>query len=284
MQENAPRSPVDLPVRQQVLGDVTLEVHELGEGTPLLYLHGEDGLLWSRPLIEDLSGSFHVIAPHHPAWGGSTRPEHVATVGDIARVYAELLEHVDGPVLVVGASIGGWIAAELALISRRPLRGLVLAAPTGIKLGDRETRDFADIYAAGFDDLPRILYGERELAPDLTDRDPADYVYLAQAQEATARYGWAPYMHNPKLRHWLRRIDAPALVVGGSADRFVLTPDYVDGYASLIGADGAATAHLEGAGHRVEEEEPAELARLIRDFADGIVTTHAASLASTGGQ
>jgi pimeloyl-ACP methyl ester carboxylesterase len=267
---------------QMMVGDVSLEVTELGSGPPLLFLHGEDGLIFSSPLLEALAASFRVIAPEHPGWGGSTRPPYVTDARDVASVYAELVEQLDGPPAVVGCSFGGWLAAELALQTRIALGPLVLIAPTGIKIGDREERDYADIWIAPFEELPATLYGAADRAPDLNDRADEEYVYLARAQEAVARYCWAPYMHNPKLRHWLRRISPPTLVVSGTEDRFVLLPGFYETYASLVGPEGAEHYAIEGAGHRVEEEEPAQLVRLIREFVGREAAPGAAIAASTG--
>jgi pimeloyl-ACP methyl ester carboxylesterase len=266
------------------VGDAELDVHEQGRGPALLFLHGMDGLHWSGPIMDALSERFRVIAPHHPAWGASTRPHHVMDVRDIAMVYEEFVERIDGPFVMAGCSFGAWVAAELAI--RRPanLAGLVLAAPVGIKLGDREDRDFADVFITHFDDLPGVLYGDASRAPDLSERPDEDYLYLAVAQEAMARYCWAPYMHDPKLRHWLRRIDVPSLVVGGSADRLVLLPGYFESYASLIGAGGAELRMVEGAGHRIEEEEPQVLADLVNEFVEAQVAAGAPDVAPACGR
>jgi pimeloyl-ACP methyl ester carboxylesterase len=269
---------------QRTVGDVSLDIFETGEGPPLLFLHGEDGLLFSHALIDALATSFRVFAPEHPGWGGSSRPPYVTDVADLARVYAELIESLEGPVAVVGCSFGGWVAAELAVQSRIPLGPVVLVAPTGIKIGDREERDYADIWIAAMDELPAILYGRPDRAPDLTELSDGQYLYLARAQEATARYCWVPYMHDPKLRHWLRRIAAPTAVVSGSADRFALLDGFYATYASLIGVEGAEHIVVDGAGHRLEEEEPIELARIVQEFVTAEGGAIAAVAASRGGQ
>jgi pimeloyl-ACP methyl ester carboxylesterase len=259
-----------------------LEVLELGAGPPLLYLHGEDGIGPSRPLIETLAEHFTVIAPSHPAWGGSTRPRHLTETRDLAFVYADLLEQLDIEPLVVGASFGGWIAAELAIIGRTSLAGLVLVAPTGIKVGGREDRDFADIWMAGFGaEIASILYADPGSAPDMTKFEDDDFVELARAQEATARYCWKPYMHDPKLAHWLHRVTAPTLIVAGDSDHFVLAEGYYERYAELVGPSGAELRTLAGVGHRVEEEDPPALAELVVDFGKRITTEAMAT--STGG-
>jgi pimeloyl-ACP methyl ester carboxylesterase len=264
------------------VGDVSLKLTETGDGPTLLFLHGEDGLIFSHPVIEVLAEGFRVIAPEHPGWGESTRPAYVDATQDLGAVYAELLEQLDGPVTIVGCSFGGWVAAETALQARVPLAALVLVAPIGIKIGDREERDYVDIWAASFDELPRILYGDPSRAPELAGRTDEEYLSLARAQEAVARYCWTPYMHSPRLRHWLRRVPCPSLVLSGTADCFTRLPAFYETYASLIGPGGAEHRAIDGAGHRIEEEEPAELVRHVRAFLAEHVSDATALAAPTG--
>jgi pimeloyl-ACP methyl ester carboxylesterase len=268
-------------VSVRTVGDVQLEVRQQGSGAPLLFLHGEDGLRWSDPVLDELAADFAVTAPLHPAWGTSTRPRHIKAVRDLALVYLELLEEVSEPTLVVGCSFGAWLAAELAILRPPNVAGLLLVAPTGVKLGARDERDFVDLWAAGFTELPGILYGDPANAPDLTDLPDEAYLEITRAQEATARYCWTPYMHNPTLRHWLRRIAVPTTVVAGERDNFVLREQYFKEYGALIGADGADVHMVPGAGHRLEEERPDEVARLARELAQVVAGGRAAAL--TGG-
>lgn len=260
-------------VSDRTVGDVQLEVREQGAGAPLLFLHGEDGLRWSGPVLDELAVDFAVMAPAHPAWGASSRPWHVKEVRDLALVYLELLEELQEPVTVVGCSFGAWLAAELAVLRPAMLAGLVLVAPIGVKLGTRDERDFVDIYAAGFAELPGIFYGDPASAPDLSSLDDAAYLDLARSQEATARYCWSPYMHNPRLRHWLRRIAVPTTVVGGEQDNFVLRSQYYKEYGALIGPEGADVRTVPGAGHRLEEERPDEVARIARELVLTVAST-----------
>jgi pimeloyl-ACP methyl ester carboxylesterase len=251
----------------RTVGEVQLEVRESGVGRPLLYLHGEDGLRWSEPVLAALSGGFEVTAPVHPGWGASTRPSYLKEVRDLALVYAEFLEQFDGPVLVVGSSLGGWLAAELAVLRPPNLAGLLLIAPTGVKLGARDERDFMDIWAANFGDLPGILYSDPASAPDLSNLSDEQYVELTTAQEATARFCWTHYMHNPRLRHWLRRIAVPTIVAAGDRDNFVLRSGYYEEFGALVGDAGAEVRVVPGAGHRLEEERPDEVTRLAGELA-----------------
>ncbi len=247
------------------VGDAQLEVQRVGKGSPLLFLHGEDGLQPSMELVNGLAESFEVIAPHHPAFGASTRPQHISSVEDIGFLYAEYLEQFDSPIAVVGTSLGAWIAAEIAVNHPVLFSGLVLVSPTGIKTRARDVRDFVDLYVANYEDIPNILYGNPEAAPDLQARSDPDHLYFAIAQEATARYCWEPYMYNPRLIHRLRRISSPTMVVSGSLDRFVLDPSYYLTFVQKIGTN-ATIRIVEGAGHRIEEENSKELTEIVTEF------------------
>jgi pimeloyl-ACP methyl ester carboxylesterase len=186
-------------------------------------------------------------------------------VADIAELYNALVELLGVDLPVLGTSFGGWIAAQMAATCQHHLSRLILVAPLGIKCGDRETRDFADIYIADREDLPAIWYADPANAPTLTVFGDDDFLYLARAQEALTRYIWQPYMHDPKLPHRLARITIPTLVAHGTDDHLALMPDYYDHYASLIGAN-AETHAITNAGHRIEEEAPTELASAVKAF------------------
>jgi pimeloyl-ACP methyl ester carboxylesterase len=272
---------VGLEVVERVLvGGAELAVGRQGSGPPLLFLHGEDGLLFAGPFLERLASHFSVIAPSHPGWDASPRPPHVRSIDDISYLYLDLLDTTGSPVVLVGASIGGWLAAEMATKTEEGLAGLVLVAPLGVKHGGRLDRTFVDIYATPPDVVRASLYGDPGRAPDLSQLDEDDFLRLAVAQEAVTRYGWEPYLHNPQLAHRLARIRRPTLVVAGAADRFVLAPGYYQHYAGLIGAN-AELSVIDGTGHRVEEERPDELARIVLGFVEQRV---AGALASPAGR
>jgi pimeloyl-ACP methyl ester carboxylesterase len=268
-----------LSIESRTYGDTALELTRFGAGRPLLFLHGEDGLMWSTPVIRELSTNFEVIVPHHPGWDGSAVQRHITETSDLARLYAEFLEEFSEPVVVLGCSFGAWVGAELAVLRPPNLAALALVAPIGVKVGGREDRDFADIWTANFGDLPGLLYGDPVHAPSLNDRPDSDYLYLSIAQEATARFCWRPYMHSGKLRYWLRRVNVPCAVIAGDSDRFALAPNYFDQYASMIGSSGAQLNMVAGAGHRVEEEAPGEVAKAAIELLSA--TAYPAQIRST---
>src|SRR5205807_2391302 len=133
------------------------------------------------------------------------------------------------------------------------------------KFGSREDRAFVDMYASDPDVVVRSLYADPSRAASLSALDGDGLAQLAMAQEAVIRFGWQPYLHNPKLPHRLGRIDVPTLVVVGDNDRFVLEDRNGESIADRIGKH-ADVETIKAAGHRIEEEAPTALASAITRF------------------
>jgi pimeloyl-ACP methyl ester carboxylesterase len=248
------------------LDDLSLELTQGGSGPPIVVLHGIEKLATDPPLFDLLARRARVIAPSHPGFGRSPLPDWIDAVDDLSYLYLDLLDKLDlRGVVLIGLSIGGWIAAEMAVKSTHRLSRLVLVAPFGIKPGGRETRDVPDIFALPPDEVSRLMWHDRALAPDpLTMPDDAAE-QLLKHQEAAALYLWEPYMHNPKLPRRLHRIDVPTLVLRGASDRLVSVA-HVQAYCDRI--PNARIETLAGAGHVPEYEQPALLADRILRFAD----------------
>ena len=249
-------------------GGCEVEVRTIGSGEPVICLHGLDGFLFCGDFLEKLGERVQVIAPVLPGWREEGRAAHVTTVDDLSFVVLDLLDRYSadgGPVHLRGCSIGAWGAAEAAARSPSSVASLTLVSPLGVKSGGRSDRAFVDLYATAAGDVRDASYGDPDKAPDLASLDADGFRELAMAQEAVARFGWEPYLHNPKLVHRLSRLDMPCLVVGGAEERFVLEPDYLRAWAGAIGAN-ASVEQLAGVGHRVEEEAPDRLVDLVARF------------------
>src|ERR1041384_6643514 len=184
------------------LAGIALETLMAGEGPPLLFLHGGDYVAQNRPLLDRLAHRWHVIAPRHPGFGNTPRPAWFRSIHDIAYLYLDLIERLAlDNVLVVGSSLGGWIALELAVRSQARLGGLVLIDSLGLKFGGCEGQDIADIYALPTEEVVRRIFAApARFVPDYTTSDEAEVMAVARDREATALYGWQPYMHDPGLR------------------------------------------------------------------------------------
>src|SRR5712691_6977292 len=179
------------------LGGISLELTVAGSGPPLLFLHGGDYVAQNRPFLDLLARRFRVVMPRHPGFGNTPRPAWFRTVHDIAYLYLDLIDRLDlHDALLVGSSFGGWVALEMAVRSEARLGRLVLIDALGVKFGGREERDIADIYALPAEEvLRRSLVEPGRVVPDYASLDDPDLVAIMRDREATALYGWRPYMH-----------------------------------------------------------------------------------------
>lgn len=246
---------------------VPLEIVERGAGKPLLFLHGAGGPRANAPFLTQLAERARVIAPSHPGFGGSPLPEWLDGVDDLAYLYLDLLDQEDlHDVTLVGASMGGWTAAEIAIKCAHRLARLILVDPVGIKISDRETRDIPDIYALPPDEVVRLTYHDPKNAPDYATLSDAELLTVAKNREAAVLYLWEPYMHDPALRRRLHRINVPTLVLRGESDGIV-TDAYARAYAAAI--PGATYDVIPKAGHSPQTEQPqAFVDRVLRFIGD----------------
>jgi len=245
---------------------VQLEVVERGRGRSIVVLHGEDGLDPAAPFLDLLAAHGRVVAPSHPGFGHSPDAETIDTIDDLAYLYLDLLAGQDlREVSLIGFSLGGWIAAEMAVKSTDRLARLILVAPVGIKVGNRESRDIPDIFALPSQEVARLQYHDPTRAVvDYTVLSNDALTVLARDREATALYGWEPYFHNPKLRQRLHRINVPTLLLWGASDRFITHSYYGAAYRDAI--PGARLEVIERAGHFPHREQPAAFVKRVRKF------------------
>lgn len=256
----------DVPVSSLSVEGVTLEVVARGQGRPLLFLHPEIGLDPDATVLDLFAARARVIAPSHPGFGRSDLPRAITTVDDLAYFYLDLLETIDlTDVILVGVSLGAWIAAEIAVKTTERISHLVLANPFGIKVSDRETRDIVDMFAISEQEYHDLAYHDASAARrDYAAVSDEDARIVARNRESTGRFGWSPYMHDPKLKGRLHRIKIPTLVLWGTSDRLA-REDYGHAYAAAIPESRFET--ITQAGHFPHLEQPEEFARRVFAFA-----------------
>jgi pimeloyl-ACP methyl ester carboxylesterase len=254
-------------VASRVISGIRIELIERGSGRPLLFLHPGIGIKATAPVLDRLAQRTRMIAPSHPGFGGSEQPPSFNSIDDLAYFYLDLIDELDlDHTIVAGVSLGGWIAAEMAVKSCARISHLVLANPVGIKVSDRETRDIADIFALTEEQFAALAYFDPGLGkPDYKAMPEAEVREVARNREATARYGWSPYMHDPKLKARLHRIRVPTLLLWGTADR-ILSQPYGQAYCAAI--PGGRFEPIERAGHFPHLEQPDEFAGRIFAFVD----------------
>ena len=242
-----------------------LELLRRGAGRPLLLLHGFEPVSPQAPFVELLGEHAEIIAPSHPGFGRSPRPDDFDSVYDLVRLYLDVLESLPyDAVTLLGLSFGGWLAAEIAVMGSRRVERLVLADAVGIKVSDRETPDILAVFNTSPAEVRRRTWHDAKAwAPDFDAMSDDELIAHHRNRESLCLYAWHPYMYDPKLRRWLRRIAVPTLVLWGASDRIV-TPEYGRAYAEAI--PGSRFELIERAGHRPEIERPEAFVEQIVAF------------------
>ena len=253
--------------RMMAIAGVDLEVEERGEGPPLLFLHAGEGLAPERPWLDLLARRHRVIAPSHPGYGRSSLPDWMMTVDDLAYLYLDLADSLAlTEATLVGACFGGWIAAEMAVRDTRRFARLVLVDALGVKHGGVTDRDIADMHAMPRETLVELAWADpAKAAVDYTQMPESELAAIVRGQQAFAQFGWKPYMHNPRLKRWLHRIDIPTLLLWGERDRIV-TPEYGEGFRAAI--PGARMRVIPNAGHFPHWEQPEAFAEAVAQSAN----------------
>jgi pimeloyl-ACP methyl ester carboxylesterase len=228
------------------LHGVAVHLREAGAGEPVLFLHGAGGVQDWAPFMDALSDRHRLLVPDHPWFGGSGSPEWIESVGDLAYFYLDLLGALGlAGAHVIGNSLGGWIAAEMAVRDTRRLASLTLLAPAGLHLRGVPK---GDIFLWNAEQTVRNLFARPEYVEAALARtmDESALELALKNRLATARFGWQPRLYNPDLHKWLHRVDVPTLILWGDSDR-IIPPAYADAFASRI--PGARVRVLERCGH-----------------------------------
>lgn len=244
----------------ETIAGCRVRIRRKGSGTPLLFLHGTTGAEW-LPVHDRLAERHAVILPDHPGYGASDTPDWLDSISDMAYFYLDLLEHLGltGRVHVVGTSIGGWIAAEMAVRDPDAMCSLTLAAAAGINVkGARR----GDLFMWSPEESLRQMLHDPGAAglPGPSGDDPET---VMKNRAATARLGWNPRLHNPDLPKWLHRVKVPTLVLWGDDDR-LLPGAHGTAWARMI--PGARLEVIAACGHLLHVEKPAEVAEATLGF------------------
>ena len=234
-----------------------------GKGAPLIYLHGTDGLAEWPSILDTLAERFDVIVPDHPGFGASEAPQWIDDVSDVAYVYLDAVAKLGlSGVHVVGQSLGGWIALEMAVRSTQHLRSLTLISSAGIHVKGVPK---ADIFMIDPEEQARLAYADPALGEDAAARAGADkYQDLAVLNRiASARFGWQPRFFNPRLERWLHRVNVPTQIIWGEEDR-IIPPAYAEAFNRLI--PGSTLTMIPKAGHLPHVERMDAVAQVMQSF------------------
>ncbi|HEX8956695.1 MAG TPA: alpha/beta hydrolase [Burkholderiaceae bacterium] len=238
-------------------GKLELTFAELGEGKPVLMLHGGGGPASIAGFAEAMSRDYRVLAPTHPGFNGTPRVDTLDSVEKLAQTYLDWISARDlRGVLLIGFSMGGWIASSMAAGDSGRLRGAVLVNAVGIEV---EGEPIADVFGLAPQEIRALSFH----APEKFRFEPTPQQAAMTAANFRTLAAYGKDMRDPRLKARLAGIAKPALVAWGESDR-IATPAYGRAYAAALG--NARFAPIDESGHMPQIEQPEKLMALIREF------------------
>jgi len=224
-----------------------------GDGPPLVYLHGAGGLRWGAAL-DGLAARFRVYGLDLPGFGRSTLADDVNSIPDAADVVAEAMAELGGGerMHVVGTSLGGRLAAWLAVRHPNRLNRLVLESPAAFR-----PPDAPQLSALSPDQMRRLLYGNPDVAPP-TDDPAVRQQQLRVVGRLTKGVGW-----DEELERSLSQIEAPTLILMGTLDGLV-PPEMGRVYKERI--PESYLIYVYGAAHAIQWDRPDRFVEVVGDF------------------
>lgn len=249
---------------------VRIQLRRGGSGPPLLLLHGELGVPGWLSAHAQLARHFTVYLPSLPGFGRSARPDWIVTVRDLAAWVTWLVRDLklSEPLPVVGFSLGGWIAAEIATMNRTLFSSIVLVGAAGLSPEEGEVWDYflhgsREAFAQAFFDPAQSPEYARYYGRAWT---PEEEMQAEQNREMAARLLWKPYMRSYTLPALLRGVTTPTLLVWGREDA-IIPLNVCQRYARAI--PGATANILDRCGHLPEMEQPDAFVKVVLDFLGG---------------
>ncbi len=258
--------PSSLRTRRESFADgLTVRVDERGSGRPILVLHGGGGPQTVAGLAEALSKHASVLVPTHPGFAGEPRPAWFDSIDDLAFAYLELLERLNlRDVLVIGSSVGGWIASTMALHDTTKLiSGLVLVDGIGIQVDGHPIPDVSTLTPDKLSALS--FHNPAAFRVDPSTITPEQIAARKANTETLYVYDSKRLGGDPKLQRRLRHVKIPVLVAWGESDR-VSDLEYGRVYAQSF--PHARFEIIPEAGHLPQLEQPARLLKVVEEFAD----------------
>ena len=235
--------------------------YEAGGGDAIVYLHGS-GSFTGFDFATAWVGGNRVIAPHHPGYGESGDSKEIRTIHDYVLHYLELFDQLGlNSVHLIGASLGGWIAAEIAVVRPDLVRSLSLVGPAGLYVADPPA---TDLFTIPPEKLSSYLMADPSKMARYHPAEPdVDFLTLRYRETiSTARLLWEDPKGGSMLNGWLERLRMPVLILWGEKDR-VRPPSHGKAWCARL-PDAQLTV-LPGTGHLALEEN-ADTARLVADF------------------
>ena len=242
------------------VADCPIRVMRSGSGPTMLYLHGANSVPGWPPFLQALANDFEVIVPEHPGFGATEDPPWLDNIHDEAYFYLSFLEQLDlTDVHLVGMSLGGWIAAELAVRDTSRLASLTLCGASGIHVKGVPK---GDMFIWSPEELAQNMVHDQALAEKMLahERTPEEEHVQLRNWRTVALLAWQPRLYDPHLYKWLPRIDVPTHIVWAEHDK-LLPADYAGAWQRLV--PGSEVTVIENCGHLMHIEKPGDFAAAV---------------------
>ena len=256
-----------MPMEQIVEVDgVHLHMSREGKGPTLVYLHGANGPNPWNPFFDELAKRFTVLSPDHPSFGRSDDAAWLEDIGDLAYFYLDAFKAMNlKDIHLVGHSMGGWLAAEIAVRSTERLATVTLIAAAGLRVPGHAG---VDIFLTPPPEMIKHVWHNEEfaklaLAELERPKTEQEIDLLIRNRTSAAKLCWHPRLNNPQLARWLHRIDKPVHLIWGDCDR-IIPPAHGEAYKKLI--PGARHTVIANAGHNPMIEGRRQMLDAMYDF------------------
>ena len=243
-----------------------IELLRGGAGETMLFLHGAGGASQWAPYMAALARRFDLVVPSHPGYGRSDTPPWLDTIHDLAFFYLDFMEQLDlRDVHLAGNSLGGWLAAEIAIRSTARLKTLTLVSPGGLHVKGVKK---GDIFLWSNEQRVRNTFFDQKLAEARLSAEVSQELadIALKNHFTTAKLAWSPRFHDPSLHKWLHRIDVPTMIVWGENDR-IFPVALAEPYKAAI--PGAELRLIPECGHLPQQEKLDEFLTAVDAIATG---------------
>jgi pimeloyl-ACP methyl ester carboxylesterase len=249
----------------------SVRVFEAGRGEPLVFLHGAGGFLGREDFLDKLAETFHVVAPELPGFGESSGEERLEDMQDFALHGWDVVEALGlSKVHLVGHSMGGMIAAEMAALAANDVKRLVLVGAAGLWIPEHP---IPDLYAMLPHEYPRYLAHDQQFGLklltgglDFSNLDVLAEFYIANSRRMAMAGKILFPIPNRRRSKRLYRIKAETLVLWGEDD-LLIPPVYGEKFRELI--PGARLVKIREAGHLLPYEQPEMFVSTVAGFLSG---------------
>jgi len=239
-----------------------------GTGPTVLYLHGANGAPAIQPFMQELAKDFDLLVPEHPGFGLSDEPEWLENMQDLAYFYLDLLDDLGLESLhVVGSSMGGWLAMEMAVREPRRFKSLTLVGTAGVRAPGVLP---GDIFLWDAETAARNTFFNQEIARQVLAMAPATEAEQDAAlknRHTVARLAWQPRLYDPDLPKWLHRLAMPIKLIWGDHDKIM---PLATGKALQSRLPNARLEVVKECGHLPQVEFPGEFCASVKKFIEKV--------------